>query len=69
MKVFHRPDLDPLFFGSPLRRPAVARLVIAFLVLLLLVAAAMSLLTMAGMGREGVAVFIARAGRLRPVCR
>jgi RsiW-degrading membrane proteinase PrsW (M82 family) len=58
MKVFHRADLDPLFFGSPLRRPAVAKGVIALLALLLLVAAAMSLLTMAGMGPEGAVMFV-----------
>ena len=58
MKVFQRPDLDPLFHGSALRRPAVARAVIAALLLMLAVATAMSLLTMAGMGREGTGVFL-----------
>ena len=57
MKAFQHPDLDPLLFGSPLRRPAVAMLVIAFLALLLLVAAAMALLTFTTMGRDGTTVF------------
>jgi RsiW-degrading membrane proteinase PrsW (M82 family) len=58
MQVLRRPALDPWLFGSPLRRPSVALLVMALLALLLLVAVAMSLLTMAGMGRDGTAVFL-----------
>jgi len=58
MKALQNPDLDPLLFGSPLRRPAVAKLVIACLSLLLLVAVAMSLLTLIGMGRAGTDVFV-----------
>jgi len=57
MKLFQHPDLDPLLFGSPLRRPGVAKLVVAFLALLLLVALAMALLTFATMGRDGTTVF------------
>jgi RsiW-degrading membrane proteinase PrsW (M82 family) len=57
MKALQHPDLDPLLFGSPLRRPAVAMLAIACLVLLLLVAAAMALLTFAAMGVDGTTVF------------
>ena len=57
MKALHHPDLDPLLFGSALRRPAVAWMVIAALALLLLVSAAVSLLTFAGMGRDGTVVF------------
>ena len=58
MKALQNPDLDPLLFGSPLRRPAVAKLVIACLSLLLLIAVAMSLLTLIGMGRAGTEVFV-----------
>ena len=62
MKVLQRPELDPLLFGSPLRRPAVAKLVIAGLVFLLLIAAAMSLFTFVGMGRDGAIVFVRALG-------
>jgi RsiW-degrading membrane proteinase PrsW (M82 family) len=58
VKALHHPDLDPLLFGSALRRPAVAWMVIAALALLLLVSAAVSLLTFAGMGRDGTVVFV-----------
>ncbi|MCL4761220.1 MAG: PrsW family intramembrane metalloprotease [Burkholderiales bacterium] len=58
MKLFQRESLDPLFHGSPLRRPSVARLVVAVLALLLAAAAAMSLVTMAGLGRDGTGVFL-----------
>lgn len=58
MKLFQRPDLDPLFYGSPLRRPAVAKVTIAFLLVLLAVAVAMSLATMASLGRDGRSVFL-----------
>jgi protease PrsW len=58
MKTLHNPALDPLLLGSPLRRPWVAKFMIAGLVLLLLFAIAMALLTLAGMGREGTGVFV-----------
>jgi RsiW-degrading membrane proteinase PrsW (M82 family) len=57
MKALQHPDLDPLLFGSPLRRPPVAMLVIAFLALLLLIAMAVALLTFTTMGRDGTTVF------------
>ncbi len=57
MKVLQHPGLDPLLFGSPLRRPPVAMLVIALLVLLLLIAIAVALLTFTAMGRDGTTVF------------
>ena len=59
MKVFQRPDLDPLFFGSPLRHPAIARAAVALLWLLLAVAIAMLQMTMSGLGRDGTMVFLA----------
>jgi RsiW-degrading membrane proteinase PrsW (M82 family) len=57
VKILQHPALDPWLFGSPLRHPAVAKLVIAGLGFLLLVAVAMSLLTLLGMGRDGALVF------------
>jgi protease PrsW len=57
MKVLQHPGLDPLLFGSPLRRPPVAMLVIALLVLLLLIATTVALLTFTTMGRDGTTVF------------
>jgi len=58
MKALQSGDLDPLLFGSPLRRPAVAKVVVACLSLLLLVAVAMSLLTLIDMGRAGTEVYV-----------
>src|SRR5512139_948197 len=57
MKALQHPALDPLLFGSPLRRPAVAAAAIVLLVLLLLAAAAMAVLTFATMGTDGTSVF------------
>jgi RsiW-degrading membrane proteinase PrsW (M82 family) len=57
MKALQHPGLDPLLFGSPLRRPPVAMLVIALLVLLLLIATAVALVTFTAMGRDGTSVF------------
>lgn len=58
MKIFQRPELDPLLHGSALRRPAVAWAVIAALLLMLAVAVLMSLFTLAGLGPEGSGVFL-----------
>jgi RsiW-degrading membrane proteinase PrsW (M82 family) len=57
VKALRSPRLDPLLFGSPMRRPLVAKVVIAFLAALLLIALAMALLTMSSMGRDGTTVF------------
>ena len=57
MKALQHPALDPLLFGSPLRRPAVATFAIVLLALLLLAAAAMAVLTFATMGMDGTWVF------------
>ncbi len=58
MRALQHADLDPLLLGSPLRRPAVAKLAIAGLAILLFVAVAMSLLTLAGMGLDGTWIFL-----------
>jgi RsiW-degrading membrane proteinase PrsW (M82 family) len=57
VEALQHPDLDPLLFGSPLRRPTVAKAVVACLAVLLLVAVAMSLFTLLAMGRDVTAVF------------
>jgi len=57
MRTLQHPDLDPLLFGSPLRRPTVAKFAIACLVLLLLIAAAVAALTFVTMGGNGTTVF------------
>jgi RsiW-degrading membrane proteinase PrsW (M82 family) len=57
MKALQHPNLDPLLFGSPLRRPWVAKLTIAVLGVLLLFALAMALLTFSAMGRDGTTLF------------
>jgi RsiW-degrading membrane proteinase PrsW (M82 family) len=57
VRTLESTSLDPWLLGSPLRRPAVARRVTTLLAFLLLVAAAMSLLTFAGMGADGSLVF------------
>jgi RsiW-degrading membrane proteinase PrsW (M82 family) len=57
MKALQHPDLDPLLFGSPLRRPWVASFTLAFLGLLLVFALAMALVTFTTMGSDGTTLF------------